>query len=356
MANLYFITSETLNRDFQPLVRLRDLEDIRIGVFTFRERWKLLVGDSKEDFFIKTGVILHELPDSEVVGLGGEVLAVRTSDPRKAKEIFERGAYEGREVKGVWIRAFWEIPDVSLEILEADLNLLLKFRRGEFYRYDSVWVHRSVSLRSVVVEGEGVIDEGARIGPYVFLKGPFYIGRGTLLKPFTSLNSSVLGPICKVGGEVSHSVFDSYSNKQHGGFIGHSYVGQWVNVGAGSEVSNLKNTYGEVKVFAPGRGEVVDTGKRFLGAFLADHSKLGINTTVSTGTVVGIFANVTAKDSPTPRFVPDFYWTGGKRMRLDKAIEVAERVMARRGVKPTQDYLKRIEGAYRKTLESDKRS
>jgi len=346
MAVVRFFYEEDLRKRFLPLTHLKGVEDLRSGIYTFARRIELLTKDREGTLFIRPNVILHDIPDSDVIGVDGEVVAVWAESEEKARDVFERGAYDGPEVRGHIVRNFYELPHVAPDVVIGDMEMEVSRRREEFIRYGDAYLHRTVPTRRVEIIGPGLVDEGAVIEPFTVLKGPFYVGRKSLVKPFSYVISSVIGPVCKVSGEISHTVFSSYSNKQHSGFIGHSYVGEWVNIGAGTEVSNLKNTYGTVKVYSYAAGDVVDTGLQFAGTFIGDHAKVGINTTISTGTVIGIFANVTASDSPTPKFVPDFYWTGGKRMRLDKALEVARRVMARRDVVPSGDYLRRIEEVY----------
>jgi UDP-N-acetylglucosamine diphosphorylase/glucosamine-1-phosphate N-acetyltransferase len=138
--------------------------------------------------------------------------------------------------------------------------------------------------------------------------------------------------MCKVGGEVEESVIHSYSNKQHDGFLGHAYLGMWVNLGADTNNSDLKNNYGNVKVVINGR--LVDSGSMFVGLTMGDHSKSGINTMFNTGTVVGVSSNVFGAGFP-PKFVPSFSWGGSdgqETYELEKSLAVARRVMARRKV------------------------
>jgi len=143
--------------------------------------------------------------------------------------------------------------------------------------------------------------------------------------------------VCKVGGEVEASIIHAYSNKQHEGFIGHSYLGTWVNIGADTNNSDLKNDYGNVKVYID--GELIDSGSMFVGLTMGDHSKSGINLMFNTGTVVGVSCNIYGAGLP-PKFIPSFSWGGAEdgfvTYRIDKAIEVAKRVMARRKVQFTE--------------------
>jgi UDP-N-acetylglucosamine diphosphorylase/glucosamine-1-phosphate N-acetyltransferase len=142
-------------------------------------------------------------------------------------------------------------------------------------------------------------------------------------------NTSI-GPVCKVGGEVEGSVIHSFSNKQHDGFLGHAYLGMWVNLGADTNNSDLKNNYGSVKLVID--GETVDSGSTFMGLVMGDHSKSAINSMFNTGTVVGVSSNVFGSGFP-PKSVPSFTWGGAEGLKtyeLERALEVARRVMGRR--------------------------
>jgi N-acetylglucosamine-1-phosphate uridyltransferase (contains nucleotidyltransferase and I-patch acetyltransferase domains) len=330
---------------FYPLSRLKGIEDLRVGIFTFGERLRKLFGET-EFIFTPNFVPFEGLRENApVILVNGKVVGF---NPREVKvwEEAEEFARMGRasEIRGIFFENFWELPLKVEAVLENDLKII---NLEGYYKIGEIYIHRTakVSLKGEF-EGWGLIDEGAVIKPFVVLEGGVYVGKGSLVKPFSYIVSSVIGPVCKVAGEISHTVFEGFSNKQHGGFVGHSYISSWVNIGAGTEVSNLKNTYGPVKVYSYEKQGLVDTGEPFLGMFAGDHVKIGINTTISTGTVLGIFANITAKDSPTEKFIPDFYWTGGGKMSLEKAIEMVRRVMGRRGVKPDEGYIDKIRESY----------
>jgi len=182
-------------------------------------------------------------------------------------------------------------------------------------------------------DGPIYVDANATIFEHAVVKGPCYVGPKTQVKVGANIKGSAFGYYCKVGGEVHDTVLHSLSNKSHPGFLGHSYLGRWCNLGADTNNSNLKNDYGDVSAYAPTEATFESTGRQFAGLFMGDHSKCGINTMFNTGTVVGTCCNVYGGDFP-PRYLPPFSWggpsTGFTTYRLDKALEVAERVMARR--------------------------
>ncbi|MCZ6704104.1 MAG: transferase, partial [Ignavibacteria bacterium] len=179
--------------------------------------------------------------------------------------------------------------------------------------------------------GPVYVDENAFIHPNAVIEGPVYIGETVTIKAGASIYENVsIGKLCKIGGEVEDSVLLPYSNKQHAGFIGHSYLGSWVNLGADSNCSDLKNNYGTIKVQL--NGKVVDTGSQFLGVIMGDHSKTAINTMFNTGTIVGFSCNIFGIGFPD-KYIPSFSWGGSENLstyELDKSMATAKIVMKRR--------------------------
>lgn len=177
------------------------------------------------------------------------------------------------------------------------------------------------------------IGPRALIGPNAVIEGPCFIGAKSIVWPGAVIHGNTsIGPVCKVGGEIEASIFQGYSNKQHDGFLGHSYVGEWVNLGAGTITGNLKNTYGTIRVYINGVG--VESGQHLVGVIVGDHSKTGIGTILPTGCVIGVAANVFTHRS-VPRFVPSFAWltdAGLTDYRIEKAVHIARTVMLRRDV------------------------
>ncbi|MCG8406046.1 MAG: hypothetical protein MI923_12690 [Phycisphaerales bacterium] len=175
------------------------------------------------------------------------------------------------------------------------------------------------------------VGRNVTISPNVTITGPCYIGDNCLIQSGASIREgSSLGPYCKVGGEVEGCIFHGYSNKQHDGFLGHSYVGEWVNLGADTVTSDLKNTYGPVKV--PINGRLIDSGEMFVGTVFGDHAKTGINTTLPTGCIIGFASNVFLSKHPN-KFVPSFSWQTDEDIQTNdpkRALSVARKMAARR--------------------------
>ena len=177
------------------------------------------------------------------------------------------------------------------------------------------------------------IDSEAAVLEQAVVRGPIYIGPQSQIKRGADVEGSSFGTYSKIGGEVHDCIVQGYSNKGHAGFLGHSILGEWCNLGADTNTSNLKNDYGTVSVYDAAAAGFVDTGRQFMGLVMGDHSKCGINTMFNTGTVVGTGCNVYDSGFP-PRYLPSFSWgsphSGFVDYRLDKALSVAARVMARR--------------------------
>lgn len=179
-------------------------------------------------------------------------------------------------------------------------------------------------------DGPVWIGRNVTILPHCYVQGPAWIGEGSLLQPGAIVHAgTAIGPRCKVGGEIESSIIQGFSNKQHDGFLGHSYIGSWVNIAADCINSDLKNTYGEVRV--PINGREINSGEMFVGMFMGDFSKAGINVSFPTGAVIGFCSSVFAPRSP--KFVPSFAWLDGTqadRLDIERGLEVAGKVMARR--------------------------
>jgi UDP-N-acetylglucosamine diphosphorylase/glucosamine-1-phosphate N-acetyltransferase len=184
------------------------------------------------------------------------------------------------------------------------------------------------------------------------IRGPFYLGEHAQIKMGTRIyGPTTIGPHCKVGGEVSNSVIQGYSNKAHDGFLGNSVVGEWCNLGADTNTSNLKNNYGTVKTWRYDVESMQDTGLTFCGLVMGDHSKCGINTMLNTGTVVGVGANIYGGDFP-PKHVPSFSWGGSKGFEeydIQKMLATAGQVYARRGLELSDIHREMLHEVFRLT-------
>ena len=235
----------------------------------------------------------------------------------------------------------WQIVHANEAEIVRQVGALRRERLGRVYPgahlVDESAIHLAVGSKvkpGAVLDAEAgpiFIGENTVISPNAVVIGPAHIDYGCIVQPGAAIRGATsLGPVCKIGGEVEGTIFHAYANKQHDGFLGHSYVGEWVNLGADTVGSDLKNTYGPVRVALNGRE--IDTGHTFVGAFIGDHSKTGIGTRLPTGCVIGYACNVFVS-SYAPKFTPSFSWLtddGRAPHDPDKAAAVARTVMARR--------------------------
>ncbi|MEX0746355.1 MAG: putative sugar nucleotidyl transferase [Rhodothermales bacterium] len=247
-----------------------------------------------------------------------------------------------------FIRRLWDLQNELEAAIRRDFALLTK---GLYiYERPGVIVQEGAILAAseqIYIGSGSVVRPGAILnaeyGPiYIgenveikeagIIKGPAFVGSKSVIMTDADIECCSFGHLCKVGGQVEETIFDSLSNKAHSGFLGNAYIGRWCNLGADTNNSNLKNDYGKVKMYDAVAGDFEASGRQFLGLVMGDHSKTGINTMFNTGTVVGVFCNLFGAGF-MPRFIPCFSWGGAgefQEYRLDKALRVAEAVMARR--------------------------
>jgi UDP-N-acetylglucosamine diphosphorylase/glucosamine-1-phosphate N-acetyltransferase len=241
------------------------------------------------------------------------------------------------EVPGVVLHGVFDLLPALNQLLPEDLQAMLgdsdPIPAGSVVIGDpaGVAVHGAVVEPGVVFDvsnGPVVVESGAEIRSGGRLEGPLWIGANTRVLG-GDIRGSAIGPRCNVRGEMSACVFLGYANKSHDGFVGSSIVGRWANFGAGSVTSNLKNTYGPVRLDVA--GTAIETGQQFLGSLLGDHAKTAIGTLLVTGTVVGAGASV-FDGVRAPKYVAPFAWGGGtdERMTRDGFLKTVERVLPRR--------------------------
>ena len=218
---------------------------------------------------------------------------------------------------------------------KSKVSVKKKYTGVNFVNKKNIFIGKDVDIKPGVVldasTGPIYIEKNVTIFPNAVIQGPFYIGESSKIKSCATIYPNVsIGKVCKVGGEVEDTIIHPFSNKQHSGFLGHSYLGSWINLGADTNNSDLQNNYGSIKVQVNGRH--IDSGKQFVGLMMGDHSKTAINTMFNTGTVVGFSSNVFGAGFP-PKYIPSFGWGGSdsmKEYKLVKAIETAKAVFARR--------------------------
>jgi len=259
-----------------------------------------------------------------------------------------------KEITGLILNYPWDLikhnETILLEQLQKE-RIKSKVAKGiEIVgKKKDLFVAKGATMRKLVVidvtDGPVYIDKNATIKSFTTIIGPSYIGEGTIVDRAKIIKSSI-GPGCRIGGEVDSCIFQGYVNKYHEGFIGHSFIGEWVNLGALTTNSDLKNNYSIVRIKIGEREH--DTGLIKLGCFIGDHVKLGIGTLIPTGAVIGSFVNYFGHGI-MPKYIAPFKWLGHgstEDYQIEKAIETAKIVMKRRGVEMTKSYEELIRAVY----------
>lgn len=387
----FLLFDDKSRENLLPLTFTRPVCELRLGILTIREKWEHLTGyqfswitapylsekyppETGPDNLLINGALLpqHALFESVKMLKTGEallseqrIMAVRL--PAKAVQGFnpdEAALYHAVRYEGsaAFLDFPWQIFGWNGNEIRRDFETLTAGRKSEPLSA----TNNLISPENIFAE-KGVTMEYATINAST---GPVYLGRdseimeGSLVRgPFALCESSVvkmgakiygpttIGPFSKVGGEINNSLIQAYSNKAHDGFLGNSVIGEWCNIGADSNNSNLKNNYAEVRLWNYAQEKFIPTGLQFCGLIMGDHSKCGINTMFNTGTVVGVSANIFGTGFPR-NFVPSFSWGGAHGLTvfaIPKAFEVAEVVMNRRNVDFTENDKKILSEIYRMT-------
>ena len=365
----YILFDGSARDQLLPFTFTRPVADIRIGILTIREKWEKYLNtttstvtedylskkwpmvEMEENIMINASFLptpelfeqLQQLSAGEAIFHEEDVVAFfaredEEMDLNSCKNI----ELEGRPFR---IEHPWEIFAFNGEAIAADFELLTRDRKSQpvsnsnqIISPENVFLEEGAKVECAVINastGPVYLAAGAEIMEGSLIRGPFSLGEDSVVKMGTRIyGPTTVGPYCKVGGEITNSILFAYSNKGHDGYLGNSVIGEWCNLGADTNTSNLKNNYAEVKIWDYSLEKFASTGLQFCGLMMGDHSKCGINTMFNTGTVVGVSANIFGAGFPR-NFIPSFSWGGSGGMttfKTDKAFEVAEKVMARRKV------------------------
>jgi len=355
-------------KDFFPLTFTRPSAELRAGILTFSERWQRLLGITHVSY-LTTDYLRGKYP---YTGVSQEVtLSIyanflptpRLLEQLRSLEAGESIAYQGRQLafmnNGLTLSSIppieWEEPLVLFEkptdlftyndkAIEFDFKLLTEGRtsaplsptNGFLGDKANLFIEEGAKVEFATLncqKGKIYIGKDAEVMEGSHLRGPIALCEHATVNMGAKLyGATTIGPYSKVGGELSNSVIWGYSNKGHDGFLGNSVLGQWCNLGADTNVSNLKNTYNTIQLWDYQKGGYSSSGLQFCGVLMGDHSKTAINTQINSGTTIGVFANLFSAGFPS-KYMPNFAWgASADKYRLDEAFAVAERVMARRGV------------------------
>jgi len=387
----------------EPLTLTRPVWDLLCGITTLKEKILRTLTCTKHDFYAREflhGTIQHpseraKIPADDCLWVNGallagdnfssatdldlgsawvaghRVLAFRGAPPQgwlagtmlllSGFDLIEAPPQSGRLLDYPWhfVHAMnGEVAREAKQLRSLGQNLGEVHRSTNLVNPGAIFIGTGAQLSAgAVIDaslGPIVIDEKALIGANAVIEGPCYIGPKTQIKPLAHVRGSSFGEESRVGGEVSVSILQGFTNKQHGGFLGHSYLGSWCNLGSGTETSNLKNNYSPVKVQVGER--LVDSGELFVGLTMGDHSKTAIGSVFNTGTVVGVGCNTFGAGFP-PRFIPSFHWGGAEKLTrypFNRTLEVAREVMPRRGRALTDEDVKVLRWIYEHRSQSPK--
>lgn len=365
--NLILFDDPDIRINLLPFTFTRPVASLRVGILTISEKWERWLGStpsyktegylqekyqlkmSTDNLLINSGVCpdtqlvdsVKALPSAYFLVKGTRLIAARNPGPEMSPQ--NTIEYPG-EITA--IDRPWKIFRENGAQLRIDFSLITSGRRSapiddphtKAYGTQNIFLEEGVYIRAAILNAEtgpiylgknSIVQEGA------IIRGAFALGEEGHINMGAKIRGDVtVGPYCKVGGEVSNSVFLSYSNKAHDGYLGNSVIGEWCNLGADTNTSNLKNNYDAVKLWNHSVNNFADTGLQFCGLMMGDHSKTSINTMFNTATMVDVSSNVFGSGFPA-KYIPSFAWGGSNgfvTFQPDKALETAERVMARRNV------------------------
>ena len=366
----YILFDGDVRNALLPFTYTKPLADLRIGILTIREKWEKYLGlttttitedyleekypmvEMPENIMINASFcpndglveMVKNLSEKEAIFKGEDVIAFYTTDTQEEVNFEDYKQVEFTE-DVLQIKNTWDIFSLNDKAIEQDFNLITKNRKSEpipagvnTVNQENIFLEEGAKLTFCTLNastGPIYIGKDAEIMEGCIVRGALAMCDNSVLKLGAKIyGATTIGPHSKVGGEVNNSVLMGYSNKGHDGFLGNSVLGEWCNLGADTNNSNLKNNYAEVRLWDYNTGRFAKTGLQFCGLMMGDHSKCGINTMFNTGTVVGVSANIFGSGFPR-NFIPSFSWGGASgftEYKTNKVFEVANEVMKRRKI------------------------
>jgi UDP-N-acetylglucosamine diphosphorylase/glucosamine-1-phosphate N-acetyltransferase len=354
-----------------PLTYTRPICELRVGILTIRKKWEFELGTEMTScltaeylqkkftyvpgqLWINSSVCpdpwivssIRQLKDREALIFGDRLVAARVEsgkfDPTHWNDLSAK-VYDG---KLLFIDRTWKIFRHVADEIRADFSRIIKNRISAqledphtvVYGRENLFLEPGARVQASIIDatnGPVYLGKNSFVAAGSVIRGAFALGEDSAVNMGAKLRGDTsVGPGCKIGGEVSNSVFLGNCNKSHDGYLGNSVIGEWCNLGADTNCSNLKNNYANVKVWNYAQKSFIDTGLQFCGLTMGDHSKCGINTMFNTGTVVGVASNIFGAGFPRT-FIPSFSWGGASGMttyQFNKAIQTADLVMGRRKI------------------------
>ncbi|MBC5993030.1 GlmU family protein [Pontibacter cellulosilyticus] len=387
--NIILFCDPVIRQNLLPLTFTRPVSEIRVGILTITQKWeqhagatvsfltetylqeKYSINQSHENIYVNGTLLPNEAILAEIKKLKiGEALYCDDTllafngdnlELHSISEMVEASSSKKNncDVEHHMVRELWDIFLLNGEQIRKDYEVITAGRQSQpvndkhtiVYNEENIFIEEGVKIRAAILNAENgpiYLGKNSQIHEGAVIKGPFSLGEGSNVNVGGKMRGDVsIGPYCKIGGEVAASVIFGYTNKGHEGYLGNSVLGEWINIGADTNTSNLKNNYAEVKIWNYAKGGFKNTGQQFCGLIMGDHSKCGINTMFNTGTVVGVSANIFGPGFPR-NFIPSFSWGGAagfETFALRKAYEVADKVMERRNIHfndQEKDILKKV--------------
>ena len=385
----YILFDGSVRNQLLPFTYTRPVADIRIGILTLREKWEKHLGyttttvtedylsqkwpmvELEKNILINASFIPSEalvaaiknLQENQAIFLNDEPIAFFTTEGQEVDfETYEILPYAKEDV--IRIEHTWDIFSKNHQAIALDYALLTEGRTSQpipettmTFNKEQIFIEEGAKLPFCSLnasDGPIYIGKNAEIMEGAVIRGPFALCEHATVKMNAKIYTGcTVGPHSKVGGELNNSVIMGYSNKGHDGFLGNSVIGEWCNLGADTNTSNLKNNYAQVRLWDYDTEGFAKTGLQFCGLMMGDHSKCGINTMFNTGTVVGVNANIFGSGFPR-NFIPSYSWGGSAGVttyKTNKAFEVAKIVMARRGVDFTDEDAAILEHVFNETAQ-----
>ena len=383
----YILFDGSARNQLLPFTYTRPVADIRVGILTIREKWEKMLGfttstvtedylidkfpmiEMEQNIFINASILptenlvklIKNLSENKALFIDDEPLAFFAKEDKEVDfETFDVIEYSFDDI--LRIKNTWDIFKLNGEAIKRDFKLLTTDRESlpipemtVAFNKDQIFIEEGAVLPLCSLnanDGPIYIGKDSEIMEGSMIRGPFALCENATIKMGAKIyGATTIGPHSKVGGEVNNCVIFGYSNKGHDGFLGNSVLGEWCNIGADTNNSNLKNNYAEVRLWDYETEGFAKTGLQFCGLMLGDHSKCGINTMFNTGTVVGVSANIFGSGFPR-NFIPSFSWGGSAGMityKTDKAFEVAKVVMSRRDIAFTEVDIQILEHIFKET-------
>jgi UDP-N-acetylglucosamine diphosphorylase/glucosamine-1-phosphate N-acetyltransferase len=362
MSTILFDDPE-IRVNLKPFTLTRPIATIRIGIFTIAEKWQRILNSpvfyqtedylsekfpctKQDDALYINGALcptpalftkIQELKEGEILMHQSTILAYKSNMNGNTINYTEPITI---------LRHCWDIFQQNGDQIRQDFNLYFSNKKvlriddpyTVVYNPTQIFIEEGANIKAAILNAENgpiYIGKDTEIQEGSLIRGPFALCEGSVVNMGAKMRGdNTIGPYSKVGGEISNSVIFGYSNKGHDGFLGNSVIGEWCNLGADTNTSNLKNTYSEVALYSYKTGQIEKTGQQFCGMMMGDHSKTSINCMLNTGTVIGVCTNIFGHAFP-PKFIPSFAWGGSEGFEIfnpDKAFEIATKTMIRRNI------------------------